>query len=77
MNKQKKELLRINNLINSDRVNVNENFERLFFRDLNNLLKEYFDLKKDPQLNIRVLSGEYVLSIEAIAMSIKKFNNII
>lgn len=76
MNKQKKELLRINNMINNDRVNVNENFEKLFFRDLSKLLKEYFELKKEPRVNISVISGEYALSIEAVAYSLKKFNDI-
>ncbi len=76
MNKQKKELLRINNMINNDRVNVNENFEKLFFRDLSKLLKEYFELKKEPSVNISVISGEYALSIEAVAFSLKKFNDI-
>ena len=76
MNKQKKELLRINNMINNDRVNVNENFEKLFFRDLSKLLKEYFELKKEPRVNISVISGEYDLSIEAVAFSLKKFNDI-
>lgn len=76
MNKQKKELLRINNMINNDRVNVNENFEKLFFRDLSKLLKEYFELKKEPRVNISVISGEYALSIEAVAFSLKKFNDI-
>ena len=76
MNKQKKELLRINNMINNDRVNINENFEKLFFRDLSKLLKEYFELKKEPRVNISVISGEYALSIEAVAFSLKKFNDI-
>lgn len=77
MNKQKKELLRINNMINNDRVIINENFEKLLYRDLTNLFKEYFELKKEPVFNIKVLSGEYSISVEAIAFSLKKFNNIL
>lgn len=77
MSKQKKELLRINNMINNDRVNLNENFEKLFYTDLGKLLKDYFDLKKEPVVNIKVVSGEYFVSVEAVAVSIRRFNNII
>ena len=76
MKRQNKELLRINNMINNDRVVLAESFERLFKRDLLNLLNEYFEIKNDAEIGLKSIAGEYIISINAKAKSIKKFKSL-
>ena len=52
MRKRKNEIIRLQSIIENDRINTGDSFGNLVVLDLNNLLKEYFDFKDMPTLNI-------------------------
>ena len=67
------ELMRLKTVIETDRLNVADNFDELITADLTSLLSDYFDLKTPPQMTIVKENGYYVVHIEAIAFRIKTF----
>lgn len=67
------ELTRLKTVIETDRLNVADNFDELITADLTSLLSDYFDLKTPPQMSVVKESGYYLVQIEAIAFRIKTF----
>lgn len=70
------EIVRLENMISSDRLNVNSNFVELLQKDSQSILKDYFDLKTEPIINIVKQDGLFYVNIECHAVRIKPFGNI-
>ena len=76
MRKNKNEIIRLQSIIENDRISASDNFNNLVISDLNNLLKEYFDFKSLPTLNIERCGADLKVEIVLTVSRIKKFINI-
>ena len=76
MKKQEKELIRVNNMLNNDRVNIGDNFQNLLLIDLIKVLKEYFDMKENPSLVMQKESDFLKVSVNFNASTLKNFKTI-
>lgn len=76
MKKQEKELVRVNNMLNNDRVNIGDNFQNLLMIDLIKVLKEYFDMKENPSLVMQKESDFLKVSVNFNANTLKNFKTI-
>ncbi len=74
MKKKNMELMRVQNLIESDRLSLGDGFEKLFINDLTKLLRDYFDLKVQPDFAINKSTQGYTVDIKFDALSIKNVN---
>lgn len=74
MKREKKELLRIQNLIENDRLNIGNGFEQLFLSDLNKILNDYFEIKDLPVLKTTKGKNGYLVEINFQATSVKIIN---
>ena len=71
---EKKELLRLKNIIESDRLLIKEDFVSVVINDLNELLKDYFEIKEVPVLTILRERDGYKITVTAEANRIKSFS---
>ena len=76
MKKQEKEIVRVNNILNNDRVNIGDNFQNLLMIDLIKVLKEYFDMKENPSLVMQKESDLLKVSVNFNANTLKNFKTI-
>lgn len=76
MKKETEQLLRLQAMIESDRVVTSDNFMELVSNDLSNLLKDYFDYKNVPQISIIKNGNGYELRINLQVLRIKNFASI-
>ena len=76
MRRNKNEIVRLQSLIENDRINTSDNFIRLIVSDLDKLLREYFDFKDLPTLSIDRNGRDFIVQINLTATRIKKFINI-
>ena len=72
-----KEIIRLQNVLESDRVNIANGFNDLFVEDFNKLVKDYFDLEGKPTLEIIKDRAGYKVEISFYVSRIKPFNSII
>lgn len=70
---QSKELMRLKTVIESDRLSVGSNFDELIVSDLEDLLRDYFELKGRPTLFIAKQGSGYVVNVQAQAIRVKPF----
>ena len=77
MKKRQEEFNRVKTLIDSDRLNFNKDFNKLFGIDLRNVLDEYFVLRGEPIVEIVKKGKEYLLIINANVDSFKTFSSVI
>ena len=68
------ELLRLQSVIENDRLSVGNGFNDLLINDLTKLLKDYFDFSNNIEVEITKSKGEYIVSFSLIASRIKTFN---
>ena len=68
-----KEIIKANEIVLGDRLNSSDSFSVLIEHDLKELLKEYFDLNKNPIISMEKIGGEMNVNINFKASSIKKF----
>ena len=73
---KKKEILRIENIINVDRRVPDDNFKNLLISDLKKLLLDYFELTISPEINIVKRDGKFRVEVFFVADSIKGFQYI-
>ncbi len=73
MKNQKKELVRVQSIIENDRLSVGGSFEELIGIDLIKLLSEYFDFRSSPTLKILKNGNKLNVEIALVADSIKAF----
>lgn len=66
-------LSRVKAVIESDRLNVSDNFDELITADLLDVLSEYFDLLTPPVLTVSKENGGYLIKIQALSGRIKNF----
>ena len=76
MKKRENELLRMQSLIENDRLNVNENFEELIISDLNKILKDYFDFNGNPVIIISKIGNMFKVEVSVLANRIKTFGTV-
>ena len=76
MRKEKRELLRLQSMIENDRISVGDNFLQLIESDINKLLRDYFDFSKSPELNLEVQNNNYLFTLSLNASRIKQFANV-
>lgn len=76
MKRNKTELLRVETVINSDRMRLKDDFIKLFEADLKKLLTEYFYLESFPQTEIVKEGKGYNVIINFTCSQIKNFINI-
>lgn len=76
MIKRKKDIERINDIIKSESDSVDKKFLELFSIDINKVVGEYFNVSKNPLININKEAGEVVVSVSFSVDSIKLFKNI-
>ena len=74
MKKKNAELMRVQNLIESDILNLGDGFEKLFLNDLLKLLRDYYDVRNTPALNIDKNIKGYSVNISFDATAIKNVN---
>jgi len=76
MKKDKRELVRLQSLIENDRLNSVGAFEELFLKDLHKMLSEYFEIKDIPKVKIDRQNSLLNVNISFSAYSVKNFNTV-
>ena len=76
MRRNKNEIIRLQSIIENDRITSVDSFNNLLISDLNNLLREYFDFKNMPTLKIERNGVDFKVEINLTASRIKNFINI-
>ena len=74
--KEKKEIIRVKNLLASDRFNVGDEFLTLIENDLKRLLADYFDIKENPIVQMVKEKDEYKICISFSAYRVKSFGSV-
>lgn len=73
MKKAKNQLVRMQNMLETDRDNNQENFKELLLIDVEKVLKDYFDYSGSPTITTQKNSGDFLVKIELKAERIKNF----
>lgn len=73
MKKGKKDIIRLQNVIELDRLGGELNFNELIVKDLTKVLSDYFEIKSLPILEIVKDRGEFLIKIKLTAVDIKRF----
>ena len=73
MRKNDNELLRIQSLIENDRLNTAQNFYDLIISDLHKILSDYFEYRGVPNLKISKCGKNICVEIGLLASAIKNF----
>ena len=76
MKKDKRELMRVQSILENDRMSVGDNFIELVVSDVGNLLTDYFDFAGVPKLKIEKFGDRYSVGITILASRIKNFNHV-
>ncbi len=75
MKNEKKNLLRIQSMIEKDRICAGENFMQLIENDLNRLLRDYFDFVNPLEIKIERQNNGYYFTLNLNVSRIKNFAN--
>ena len=70
------DVLRVENVIQTDRANCKEDFCELVIADVAKILRDYFDFKEQPLLEIQKESGLFKIKITLSAVNLYKFNTV-
>lgn len=76
MKKSKSELIKIQNIIENNRIKTDKSFFELMTTDICKLLKDYFVFNKIPLINIINDGGEYFVTIKLPFLRIKNFSTL-
>ncbi len=76
MKKRKSELIKVQNIIENNRVKTEESFFELMTSDVSKLLKDYFVFNKEPKINITKDGGEYLVTINLPILRVKNFTTL-
>ena len=74
MKNKNHELIRVQSVIENDRLSVGGGFNELFKKDLIKLIEDYFDIYKEPELEIQKNKDGIKVSINFLSSRIKLFN---
>ena len=76
MKKKKDEILRVETVINSDRLRLKDDFIRLLEKDLSKILGEYFYLENIPEIEIVKEGKGFKVNVVFSSSGIKNFINV-
>ena len=76
MRKNKNQLLRLQTLIENDRIITGDNFAEMLLSDLTKLLRDYFDFSSPPNITMEKGRDGYFVSFSINASRVKNFANI-
>lgn len=76
MKKNKHEIARIENLIKTDRLSMKDDFSELLCGDLDRVMRDYFDYKGLPIVNIDRSGDAFLVRISVSASAIHAFSSI-
>ena len=76
MRKGNNELIRLQTLIEQDRLSGGDNFIDLLKNDLNKLLQDYFCVREDLSVLLEKQGDNLMLKIEAVITKVKNFSSI-
>lgn len=71
------ELMRIQNVLEEDRLNVGKGFEEVLISDLNKLLKDYFDFNSLPSIKLIKNKGKYCVNINVDITRVRALNYVL
>lgn len=74
MKNKNQELIRVQSVIENDRLSVGNGFEELFKNDLLKLIEDYFDIYKTPEIQIQKNKDGIKVNINFLSNRIKLFN---
>ncbi len=77
MKQRNKELIRVQNVIEKDRLNIGEGFTDLFTVDFTKLIGDYFEIQKKPELEIIKDRSGYKVQITFYSNRLKVFNQLL
>ncbi len=72
-NKGKKELLRVQNVLEVDRMWARDSFLELLKNDLGKILKDYFEFRDKPEIKIEKISDRYRVEFTIYASRVLNF----
>lgn len=72
--KKRTELQRMEELIRHDRLNTKEEFFELLLKDLDGLLRDYFDYKGYPSVEIVRTGDRFTVNISVCVNSLRSFS---
>ena len=70
---KKNGLVRMETLINNDRIKNSDGFMELLTLDISKVLKDYFDYKGSPQVDVVKNGSVFSVSVSVAAEGIKSF----
>ena len=73
MKREKRDLLRVQSLIENDRINCSDNFNELVTKDVGAVLKDYFEFTDHPTLKIEKYGDRYVVNMSVLISRIRTF----
>ncbi len=76
MRREKRELVRVQTIIENDRLNMGDNFEELIVYDLHKILKDYFDYKGLPSIKILKRGNNLDVQVLLKADAVRLFNTV-
>ena len=76
MKGKKNNVIRVENLINGDRLKHSEEFSDLLTIDVNRLLRDYFDYRGAPAVEIMKNGGFFEVKIKLIAERLRAFSSL-
>jgi len=71
-----KELIRLQSVIENDRINCIDNFTELLLKDLRKILSDYFDFDNDIMIEINKQDRFYNVIISLKTLRIKNFKTL-
>ena len=71
--KKTAELIRIQNVIEGDRLNTSKEFEEVLLNDLTGLLNDYFDISQPLEIKIEKQNKNYKVLIGFDAQRVRNF----
>ncbi len=74
--KDKKELLRVQNVLENDRMWARDSYLELLKKDLNKVLKDYFEFREEIDIKIEKISDRYRVEFNIFATRILGFEYI-
>ena len=72
--KKQSDLSRMEELIRHDRLNTKEEFSELLLKDLDALLRDYFDYKGEPLFSITRAGDSFAVNISFCANCLRSFS---
>ena len=76
MKKDKNGLIRIQNILESDRMSTGDDFLELVILDMKKLLDDYFEFRELPSVKLDKCGDKYRVEFTIFATRLKSFNYI-